>query len=511
MRGKRKVNASVLPAPVGGWNARDSYQTMPATDAVKLENLYPGTTSVSLRRGETDWATGLGAQVKTLMSFSGFTTSKLFASTNSGVYDISSGGAIGATVASLTEGYVSHVNLNTLGGNYLYLCNGVDKPLLYDGATWTAIDSVSTPAITGVTSTLLSHITVFKRRVWFVEKGSMSLWYLPVGQLGGAAVEFDVGQLFKRGGTVVASTAWTVDGGEGLDDYFVIATSQGELAVYKGTDPASASTFTLVGVFYIGEPLNNRCFTAYGGDLLFLSKLGVYPMSKVLSASPTLKGLNLDDKIGPAFQAAVEAGGSLPGWMMCAYPTVGALLVNVPVVADTRWDQYVLNLSTGAWCSFVGWNGQCLAVHAGNLYLGKNGTVTKIWVGDSDLNGNLITGTAYQAFNSFNGFGSNKLVTLMKPFLRVSGNFYVSVGTSVDYDLDDEFSLELVSINGGGVWDTSLWDSGVFDTEGISWQNWFTPSYKLGQAVSVKMQFSANVAGVAWNATEVLYQNGGLL
>jgi hypothetical protein len=51
----------------------------------------------------------------------------------------------------------------------LYAANGVDKPHLYNGSTWTAIDGASTPAITGVTTTTFLP-TLFKNRMWFIQK-----------------------------------------------------------------------------------------------------------------------------------------------------------------------------------------------------------------------------------------------------------------------------------------------------------------------------------------------------
>ncbi len=44
-----------------------------------------------------------------------------------------------------------------------------DAPLLYNGTTWTSITGSSTPAITGVTTTTLDDVTLFKNRVWFIQ------------------------------------------------------------------------------------------------------------------------------------------------------------------------------------------------------------------------------------------------------------------------------------------------------------------------------------------------------
>ena len=79
MRARKPVAVSKsLPAPVGGWNARDSIADMDEKDAVILTNFFPSTTSVNLRGGYTQFATGFGAQVETVIAYSGSTTNKLF-------------------------------------------------------------------------------------------------------------------------------------------------------------------------------------------------------------------------------------------------------------------------------------------------------------------------------------------------------------------------------------------------------------------------------------------------
>ena len=83
------------------------------------------------------------------------------------------------------------------------------KALYYDGATWLSVDGASTPAITGVTTSNLIHVNIFKTRLFFIEKSKLSFWYLPVASLGGAAVEFQMNTLFSRGGFVMAMATWT--------------------------------------------------------------------------------------------------------------------------------------------------------------------------------------------------------------------------------------------------------------------------------------------------------------
>ena len=186
-------NVASLPAPVGGWNARDSLANMAPTDAVTLDNLFPGVSSVGLRGGYQNHVTGITGQVETLMTYNGGSTDKMFGIAGGNIYDVTTAGVVGAAVVSgLTNSRWEYVNITTSGGSYLYAANGVDAPRLYDGSSWTAITGVSTPAITGVTTTSLVVPTLFKNRLWFIQKDTLKAWYLPTASVGGAANVLDL-------------------------------------------------------------------------------------------------------------------------------------------------------------------------------------------------------------------------------------------------------------------------------------------------------------------------------
>ena len=75
----QKSSTVTVAAPTGGWNARDALGAMDPLDAVTLQNWWPGTNSVLLRKGYTNHATGLPGQVETLMVYN-TSSSKISAS-----------------------------------------------------------------------------------------------------------------------------------------------------------------------------------------------------------------------------------------------------------------------------------------------------------------------------------------------------------------------------------------------------------------------------------------------
>ena len=94
---------SNVPAPTSGLNTRDSESTMEPTDAVIMENWYPGQGSVTTRRGFTEYVTGLTSNVETLIEFNANTIRKFLCCNSDEINDISNP----ASVANLGTGFTN--------------------------------------------------------------------------------------------------------------------------------------------------------------------------------------------------------------------------------------------------------------------------------------------------------------------------------------------------------------------------------------------------------------------
>jgi hypothetical protein len=509
-RGAQIAITDSQPAPVGGWNARDSVATMDERDAILLQNWFPKPSQVVIRKGYVNWATGITGQVESIMSYVGAATAKLFAANSGNIYDVTSQGAVGAAVQTgLTNGRWQYVNYATGSGTfYIYAVNGQDKPRLYDGTTWTAIDGVSTPAITGVTTTTLIHINVFKTRLFFVQSGTMKAWYLPVNSIGGAATALDFSSIFRMGGSLQAMATWTIDGGYGMDDHAVFITSEGEIAVYRGTDPSSPSTWALVGVYSIGSPVGRRCFVKYAGDLLMITKDGVSPLSKALISSRVTSRTNITEKIQDAVSSAVSSYGNNFGWQMEVFPNENMLFVNVPIAIGAQ-QQYVMNTITGAWCNFTGWNANVITLHRDDLYFGGNGVVAKIWQGNSD-NGANIVANAIPAYNYFGSRSTLKNWRMVRPVFAADGPFGVLIGLNTDFDTTDPVGTPTFSPSNAALWDSAIWDTSVWGGLANIAKDWQT-CYGLGYCATLHVLAATNTSNVSWAATDFVFERGGIL
>ena len=149
-----------MPAPIGGWNQRDSLANMPKTDAVILDNWFPTPYDVGVRSGCTAFATGMTGNVETLAPYSSGSVSKLFAAASGSLYDVSGGGVAGAPlVTGLSNSRFQQANMGTAGGQFLLMVNGTDPMQVYNGSGWASIGTGTGAVLTsgsasGTTCTL---------------------------------------------------------------------------------------------------------------------------------------------------------------------------------------------------------------------------------------------------------------------------------------------------------------------------------------------------------------------
>jgi hypothetical protein len=504
------ANTASLPAPVGGWNARDAVSNMPPEDAVQLENWFPRPTDVLLRPGYVNWATGLPASpVESLMEYNSATTRTLFAACGTAFYNVTAEGAVGAAVQSgLTNARWQSVNVTTAGGSYLYAVNGLDKPRLWNGATWVAVDAASTPEITGITTTTLAHVALFKNRLWFTQAGTLKVWYLPTNAIGGAANAIDLASIARRGGYLMGMWSWTIDAGFGVDDLAVFITSEGEVIVYRGTDPSSATTWALVGVWQLGAPLGRRCAMKYAGDLLIACEDGLVPLSGALQSSRTNPRVALSDKIQLAFSEAATLYGDRFGWTIADYPRQNMILVNVPT-GDNLQQQYVMNTITKAWAKFTGWPASCWETSNEELYFGGVGVVCKAMTGFSD-NGNIITGRAQQSYNYFGRRGQNKRFTMARPIIQANAVPSVQMGLAIDFDDAQPVATLSTPAPPTSTWDASLWDSGTWGG-GLSVYRQWQSVVGVGYAAGPYLIGSSLGTELRWQSTDIVMELGGVV
>lgn len=499
---RQEAQLASLAAPIKGWNARDPIGAMDPLDARDLVNWFPLPSELMLRQGYSDHVTEIaGGQVESLMAYNAQNgTEALYAAAGTSIYNATQ---VTATASVAMSGFQNsrwqHTQFtNSSAVSYLLMVNGQDAYLSFDGS------SFSNPALTGVTASNLVHITQHKSRLWFVKEDSLRAYYLQnVDSIAGTAAFVDLSGFARKGGKLQAIDTWTLDAGEGMDDYWVAVTSEGEVIAYTGTDPTSASTWQMVGRWELGKPLGRRCFRKFAGDLLYLAEDGVWPMSRALLSERAKPRVALTDKIVAEMNTAAVNYRSNFGWQLMFWPRGTMVFVNVPVSNGSQQQQYVMNSISGAWCRFTGVSANCWEIFGGNLYFGGNGSVSRMWDGNDD-DGNDIDGDAKQAFHNFKRANS-KQFTMMRPFFQSNGSIAFSVGLQIDFDDADPTSTLTFSPTTYAVWDTDLWDAGIWGGGLSVLRAWQTVT-GIGEYAATRVKVSASGLDVRWTATEFLYK-----
>lgn len=497
-----------FPAPVGGLNARDSLAAMKQTDAVVLENWFPTPTSVDVRKGWQSWSTGYANPVQSLFRYAPTTGAyKLFAASGTSFYDATLTGAVGAAVVTgLSNAQWQYTNIVTPGGSFLWCVNGVDNGKLYNGTVWADV------SITGVASSSIANVNVFGNRLFLVEKNTLNVWYLAVQSIAGAATKFDLSTIFPRGGFLMSMATWSIDAGAGLNDLAIFVSSEGEIAIYQGADPAS---WTKQGVYYVGRPIGRKCVAKMGGDAIYLCEQGIYPLSRALLSATIDRSIALTDKIQNIISLAVTSYQNNFGWQMAVYPEQNQLWLNVPTtVTPPTSDQYVMNTITGAWTKFTNMDSACWEVVGPDIYFGGPTAIYKAWTGQFDGTGQ-IQADALQAYSNFKTDALQKYFTMVRPSIVADGVPSILFGLNLDFlDRPATGALSFNPPISGMVWGAMTWGPpSVSMTWGGGLQqisNWQTVG-GIARYAGLRLTVQANGSVVSWNETSWVYQTGGVL
>lgn len=499
---KRETHrVQMIPPPVKGLNRRDDITKLGPDEAWRLDNVIVTEDGVKLRRGRTQYATGIGAAVVSLMDYAGADgTNEFFAATETDIFDATAGGAVGAAaVSSLTNGEWVHVNFTNTAGSFLVICNGADDVRNYDGSSWT------TPTITGVNSNTLWHVNVHMNRLWFCQKNSLDAWYLGTSAISGAATKLPLGAIFRRGGQLIAMGSWTRDGADGVDDLAVFITSRGEVAVYSGTDPASATTWELVGVTQLAEPIGRKCFQKVGSDLGILTKRGLLSLSAALGvAESNITRAAITDVIRSDISSLVGDSGTLNGWQVMEYPTDGLLIVNA-VVSSGTYRQYVMNTGTRAWSRFTGLNGAAWCTSGGNLYYGTADGEVWQYTGEDD-DGEAIDAIIGQGYGRFGDAHRTKHVKRIKPYVRGPQGYRPRVVMRFDYDDSEVTEAASPYATVGTAWDEGIWDVSPWGAAYVVGGEWQAAS-GCG-AVMAPVILISSVESVAFHGCKIAFEVG---
>lgn len=519
------VKNKKMPAPIGGLNVKD-ISRMPPTDAISLINWVPEQYGIRCRKGYYEHCIGLDGEVRTLAIYQPNRqtpgTTKLFAFTDAKIYDVTASSntpPMSLVMSGVADsGRYSTCLYSNIAGIFMLACSHEGQYRYFDGTNWqTPTMGAGAGQVAGIDPVKLCYVTSFKRRAWFVERNSADLWYSDPDAITGTFARFNVGPFLKHGGAVAWVENWTIDGGEGTDDYLVIAGENGDILLYKGTDPTSASTFAMVGAWYVGQLVGGRrSVTAYGGDLLILCREGLQPLSYLMKGGQALLSVSavrylekVNQKLGELASADLDS----KKWELRTIPGHNLLMVQKPNASVSLYEQYVMNTDTAGWCVFNGLPmltsldtalGYYFGTADGKVCKGLEGFFDAVPYGETVGNG--LAGVIQQAYSDFDAPGRAKTFTMVRPVFTASDRPSVIISILVDYKLDHVSGSPTYALPAGSLWDVALWDAGIWGGSLNTYMDWAGAAAE-GFAGSIYMA-TVCLGDTFLASTDVQYQVG---
>ena len=507
-RGRKAASVS-LPAPTLGLNTRDAWAAMDPRYSVAMVNVIPTPSSVDLRKGYSK----VGEVINSVSTKTNVVQG-LIRYSDSSVWVVASltfpsAGTVVEEVSSVTRlefnpvgGPTSYVQFSNSAGNFVAVvfanADATHNYYTYDGTTWTARTATTTGA------SAFQTVSSYRNRLWFTKATGTSAFYLPTAAITGTPIEFPLGGLMSKGGTISHIGTWTMDGGEGgSDDYIVFVTSNGQAIVYAGTDPSSQSTWSLVGVYDISPPVGRPL--RYGADLLLPLRDGLFSMAEILRGN-TATEFSVSSAIRKDWQTLTAISNVVYSKLTSAYSSkFNVLAFNfmtssfaVTGAQSSVW--LVMDTRTKGWTRFTGLDAYAIDVMGGDIYFANYLTASTTvalykWGTATDDNGAAITGYCQQAYSTLGAPGTQKLVTALKPSFTVTGTH--TVGFAVDVDYRQAITTSTSPTNDRSYAAGSYAPVLHYPT--------------IGEALSVFCEASSSASGFSWYSTGLLTMAGGFV
>lgn len=503
----------VFPAPIKGWIQSESLaQDIPGGASI-LENFFPTTRGIRPRGGSLRHAT-ITAGVQSLMVWRSGTAERLFGTDTTKIYDITSPASPtvqpAAAVSGQTSGFYSSVMFAGTGGDFLVAVNGTDDRRLFDGAIWT-----TSPAITGISASALSHVWVFKNRLFFVQKNTMNAWCLAVNAIGGAATQIALSGVFKKGGSLLFGDTWSVDAGDGLDDICVFVSTHGEVAAFSGIDPADPALWQQVGRYDIGRPLGTNAHFRAGGDLVIATVDGMVPLSAAMNKDPAALTLAAVSRaVEQEWKREATARETSMNWSALKWVARSMGIIGLPTVGASEKCAFVVNLLTGAWAKYSGWDISCLAEMGGRAFFGTPKGAVMIAEASGTDDGLPYQCTFVGLYDHLSSPVAMKTAKMARTSWLYRQPFISKVSISTDYiaklpAYPPAAQHPILDVWDVGRWDTALWDAGTAQQLVTRWVS----VAGQGFALAPNIQITCSHAGppeAELVSVDVLYEQGGM-
>ncbi|MCG4254254.1 hypothetical protein K6W37_10185 [Acetobacter senegalensis] len=387
-----------------------------------------------------------------------------------------------------------------------------------DGSTyWPGITPADGSSISTLHPSTFTYVWAYMARLYFVQAGTLNVWYLSAGAVSGTATPFPMGGIFTGGGSLLFGSSWSLDNSSsnGLSEQCVMVTDEGEVAVYQGYDPNLSSSWSKVGLYRVDKPRGKRAFIRNGGDLLIATDAGLIPLTQAVERNPS--NLAPGAVSYPVQDAWMQYVSERPtrNWQVEVWPEMQMVLVSIPEAENYQAYLLAVNMNTSAWARFTGWDALCMAVSSGQLYFGTtSGRVAAAWQTGYDM-GAPFTAIYAPLFHDLGGTFGAKMPKDASVMMRGSTDVSWSISMMYDYVLTIPSAPAGPAIDSASVWDAGIWDQSMWNSStNMTAQKKWSAVAGMGYAISPCFQITSGNLLPFDNEIvriDVTYLAGGLL
>jgi hypothetical protein len=373
----------------------------------------------------------------------------------------------------------------------LIMCNGVDKPVVWNGTSASDI-TISDPSSIW-NDARPKGSAVFRNRIFYWgDTNNPDTIYTPRPETIG---NFD--------NTTSTVDFFTVMSGYGGAIKAVVPLTDDMLVIYKerciyylqgnapfgstGGEPFAIKPITQE----VGCVIDNGV-VSIGNEHYFFSQEGLRKLTvtqnfgKVAVEQPNYVIQDIINTVNFNTQTALDKA------TLVYVPKDNNIIIGLPTGTSTENDLVLTyDITTGANARRTGWKPTAMCIHKRDLY--HTDALGNIYQHQSTVFNN--NGTAYNAeFESkwIAHEGLMKLKRYKQLFIGVDPGFRATLNVRwyVLVDAQPTATLESIVLNGGALWDSAKWDEATWDDGGAS----LTPITNLGKGKAIKIILSCNNA-----------------
>lgn len=493
------ANQVEIPPPFGGLNSRDSRAGMPPQDALTLTNMVSEPGGVKSRLGNIEFCDGVTGNVGFIKEYVNGVNLKMVAAAGARLYEINTNGS----ATTLASGYSNTYWMAAKLGATMVMVNGAEI-VQYNGSAVGGSAGAYTGDIATPGANMMDGIHLHGNRLYMWQTDGGDFYYGSTNNIQGAFTKFALSNISATGGNITMMQTITRDGGSGADDYAAFILNTGEVLIYQGTNPSSASDFTLVGRYFIPPPINKRCSARLGGDVVVLTQNDIISLSEVMQQSTDGGAFIINpSKMSGSILDDFATYGANGGWELILYGKKSWAIVNVPETQNSTYHQLVNVVTTKAPARFTGWDAFTFGIFNKELYFGGNGVIYKADTGTDD-NGANIECRAQQAYSIFDIPNRKNVKSVTVRYLADAD---ISIGANIGYDYEEVRVNNVVTTTTvGAEWDDATWNDA--DWAGVS-QSRNTTYMVAGTGVAVSVAISFDIKGtqLTWLGTSISFEN----